>query len=160
MIKTYATIMTLVFVLIATAGAFGQVKSEIELTRAEIQADRQAIVTTALELTEEEAVAFWPLYKAYRKDMIKVGDDLVKQITAYADKYETLTDFEAATLIKEYLDVQKRRLKVLEKHIPKFNMIMPAKTVMRFFQIENKLDTIIMMELTSGIPLAKRAADK
>ena len=32
---------------------------------------------------------------------------------------------------------------------------MPAKSVLRFYQIENKLDTIVMMDIAGTIPLSK-----
>jgi hypothetical protein len=33
--------------------------------------------------------------------------------------------------------------------------VIPAKLVLRFYQIENKLDTIVMLDASAGIPLAK-----
>jgi hypothetical protein len=147
--------MTVALMLMSAGSALAQIKSEIEVTRAQIQADRQAIVADAMTLTDGEAEVFWPLYREYRGEMAKVGDDLIKVITSYADKYQTLTDFEASTLLKDYMGVEKRTLKVHEKFLPKFNKILPAVKVLRFFQIENKLNTIIMMDLVLEIPLAE-----
>jgi hypothetical protein len=68
----------------------------IHLTRAVIQAERQTLVTEAMDLTPEEMQGFWPLYREYRVEAAKVGDRIVNLIAAYADRYETLTDPVAA----------------------------------------------------------------
>jgi glycyl-tRNA synthetase beta subunit len=51
--------------------------------------------------------------------------------------------------------MQKDSNQIKEKYMPRFNKILPAKTVMRFYQIENKMDTIVMLAVASQIPLAK-----
>jgi hypothetical protein len=65
-------------------------KSEdpIAVARSVIKADRQAVVSTAMQFTEAEANAFWPVYHQYRAEMDKVGDGIRKLIVgmrAYPD---------------------------------------------------------------------------
>ena len=50
---------------------------DIQLTRTVIQAERQALVTQAMDLTPEEMQGFWPLYRTYRLEAAKVGDRIV-----------------------------------------------------------------------------------
>ena len=71
-----------------------QSRSAIEITRADIQSDRQALVASNLPLTDEQAKAFWPLYRQYRAEMQTVGDRLVNLIENYGQNYESLTDDE------------------------------------------------------------------
>jgi hypothetical protein len=132
-----------------------QTRAAIEVTRSDIQANRQALVASNLPLTDEQAKVFWPLYRQYRDEMQQVGDRLVNLIENYGQNYESLTDEQAAQMMKEYLKMQKDGLAVKEKYVPRFTKILPAKTVMRFFQIENKMDTIVMLAVASQIPLAK-----
>jgi hypothetical protein len=33
--------------------------------------------------------------------------------------------------------------------------VLPEKKVLRFYQLENKMDAVIQLDLASGIPLAK-----
>ncbi len=49
------------------------VTHDIQLTWAVIQAERQAIVTRAMDLTPEEMQRFWPVYREYRLEAIKLG---------------------------------------------------------------------------------------
>jgi len=60
--KTTLWVMVAVVVCAAAAGA-QDIQSEIELTRAVIQTERQALVAAGLDLTPTEADAFWPLYR-------------------------------------------------------------------------------------------------
>src|SRR3990172_5672039 len=83
-------------------GEPAQIVEEIELTRAIIQAERQAIVTRAMDLTAAEAQAFWPIYREYRLEMIEGGDRLVALITTYAENYRSLSDEMAGKLLTKY----------------------------------------------------------
>ena len=135
--------------------ASSDILNEIALTRWGIQARRQAIVTSAMDLTEAESQAFWPLYRDYRTDMAKVDDRLVNLIVVYASNYDSLTDDMASTLLTDYLDVEKARLDVKSQYVPRFQSVLPTRKVARFFQIDNKLDKRIQAELAADIPLTR-----
>lgn len=132
-----------------------QSRTAVEVTRADIQADRQALVASNLPLTNEQAKVFWPLYREYRAEMQTVGDRLVDLIQNYGQNYESLTDEQATQMMKEYLKMQKDSIAVKNKYMPRFAKIIPATTVMRFYQIENKMDTIVMLAVAAQVPLAK-----
>ena len=143
-----------VFAIVGTVKA-ETIQNDIAITRADIQADRQAIVADSMKLTDDQATAFWPVYRDYRAELAKLGDRTVKLVTDYAANYDTLTDAQASALTTEFLSIQKDTLKVKEKFVPKFKAVLSPKLVMRFFQIVNKLDTILMIDAVDGIPLAK-----
>lgn len=136
-------------------GEPAQIVEEIELTRAIIQAERQTIVTRAMDLTAAEAQAFWPIYREYRLEMIKVGDRLLALITTYAQNYRGLSDEMAGKLLTDYLGIEKARLQVKNKYLPRFQKVLPPKKVARYYQVENKLDVIIQAELAEDIPLVR-----
>jgi hypothetical protein len=129
--------------------------SDIELTRASIQLRRQAIVTAVMDLAPKEAEAFWPLYREYRLEMAKVGDRVSKLLVQYAEQYDTLTDEQATSIMKEWLTVERAKISVKSKYVSNFQKILPAKKVMRFFQADNKLDAVINAQLASIVPLAR-----
>lgn len=132
-----------------------EVMEDIQLTRAVIQAERQAIVTGAMDLTPEEMQGFWPLYRNYRLEMLKVGDRMVTLITTYADNYPELTDELANKLLTEFVSIEQARARLKAKYLPKFKMVLPPKKVARFYQIENKLDVAILAEVAQNVPLAR-----
>jgi hypothetical protein len=130
-------------------------QSDIAVTRAQIQADRQKIVADNLPLTDAQATAFWPVYREYRGEVAKLGDRMVAMVSDYALRYDTVTDDQAYKMTTEYMSIQKDTLKLREKYLTKFNAVLTPKLVMRFLQIENKLDTILMVAAVDGIPLVK-----
>jgi hypothetical protein len=74
----YAAIVAGMIILAAASPALAEtsVRSEVELTRSDIQADRKLIVADSLPLTDAQASTFWPVYNAYRGDLNKLGDRL------------------------------------------------------------------------------------
>jgi hypothetical protein len=137
----------------------GEAKAEamqdIQLTRVLITAERQAIVTQAMDLTPEEMQGFWPLYREYRVEAAKVGDRIVALISAYAEGYEDLTDPVADKLLSEFVSIEKERARLKAKYLPKFKKVIPARKVARFYQLENKLDITILNEMAENIPLIR-----
>jgi hypothetical protein len=129
--------------------------SDLALTRASIQLRRQAIVTAVMDLAPKEAEAFWPLYREYRMEMAKVGDRVSKLLVQYSEQYDTLTDDQAAAIMKEWLGVEKAKNNVKSKYVSRFQKILPARKVMRFFQADNKLDAMLNAQLASIVPLAR-----
>lgn len=128
---------------------------DIQLTRTVIQAERQALVTKAMDLTPEEMQGFWPLYRDYRLEAAKVGDRIVNLIVGYADSYDNLTDPGADKLLTEFVSIEQARARLKAKYLPKFKKVLPAKKVARFYQLENKLDIAILAEIAEQVPLAR-----
>jgi hypothetical protein len=132
-----------------------QAAEELQLTREMINNERQALVTRAMDLTPGEMQRFWPLYRQYRGAASKVGDRIVTLITTYADNYQQLTDKTADQLLNEFVRIEQERARLKAQYLPRFKQALPPKKVARFYQIENKLDTVILGELAEAIPLAR-----
>jgi hypothetical protein len=132
-----------------------ELMEEIQLTRGTIQAERQALVTRAMDLTPEEMQTFWPLYREYRLEAAKVGDRILALITSYAENYDNLTDATADKLLREFVSIEKARAGLKEKYLPKFKKVLPARKVARFYQLENKLDVTVLNEMAENIPLVR-----
>lgn len=153
MMKIAGTALGLVLLAGIAAPAFSQSATDIELTRAQIQTDRQAIIAEAMKLTDDESLAFWPAYRDYRMDMARLGDRLVKVITEFTAADANLTDEQATRLLDEYLDIKAKDVSVKKKYVGVFRKLLPAPKVTRFFQLENKLDAVVNFELAATIPL-------
>lgn len=156
--KKASALILLAALPIALAGVIhAQTESDIATTRAALQADRQATVAANLTLTEAQAAAFWPLYREYRAEMALVGDQLQKMITTYAMAYNSasVTDEQGMAITKDYLKLKKDGTDIRSKYLSKFGKVIPGKSVMRFYQIENKLDVIVDAALASEIPLVQ-----
>jgi len=126
---------------------------QLQQLRADIRADRQALVATNLGLTDAEGQAFWPLYRQYHEEMAKLGDRMQKVIQDFARTYEAATAEQAKAMVDEMMRLQKDELKVKESYLPKFRKVLPEVKVARFLQVENKIDAVIRFDLATSIPL-------
>lgn len=125
----------------------------IDLVRMTYQTDRQVALTDSLPLTEEESNGFWPIYRVYRADMEKLGDQLVKVILEYADTYPNVPDERARQLLKEYLAIEEKIISKRTWYFKRANKVLPASKVLRWAQIENRMDLGLRLQLASTIPL-------
>jgi hypothetical protein len=141
--------------LAAPAGA--QVRDAIEVTRQSIQTQRQAIVAAAMGLSESQGATFWPLYREYRQDMAKTGDKMLGLLENYGSKYDTMNDEDATKLMNDFMSLQKEELDVKTRWMKKMKKVLPGRDLARFFQVENKLDTIVRYDVAQSIPLVKGA---
>jgi lipopolysaccharide biosynthesis protein len=127
----------------------------MDSVRTAVRANRKQIVAGGMDLTTEEHQKFWPLYAEYRDSVAKQGDRLTKIIMEYASNYNTLTDDQATKLMNDYAALDQDRINLRAAYVKKFGAFLPPKKLMRYFQIENKLDAIMNYDLAGTIPLPK-----
>ena len=125
----------------------------MEVQRGVLKTEKKAIVADAMFFTEEESTVFWPLYNEYNDKMYVLNTKAYNLIKDYAANYETLTDEKAVELWNNNMDI-KAEIAKLEKHyFSKFQKILLCKKAARYFQLENKIRTLINAELALEIPL-------
>ena len=149
------TVAAIIALSLATTPLLAQDDAKIQAARAEVQAERTKLVAANLPLTEEESAKFWPLYNEYRAEATKLGDRSVALIKDYAANYETMTDAKAQDLLKQQLALDEDRVKLRKSYMGKFEKVLPAKKVARYYQIENKLDVATQYEAATSIPLVQ-----
>ena len=146
------------FALLFTGAAIAQdLQTEIAFTRTQTEADRQAIVAATLDLEETDSAAFWPLYKAYRDEMGKPADRGWKFLIELADKMNSLSNDDATKLMDEWFSIEKQMLDIRTKHAKLMSKKVPPALVAQFFQIDNKIDTLLRLDLAANVPLVKAA---
>ena len=142
--------------LLAATSRADQTTTEMDSVRDAIRANRKAVVTANLNLTDEEATKFWPLYEEYLKELNALQDRLAKVVEQYAKQYETLSDDEASNLTAAYVLEEEQRAKLRHTYLPRFATVLPGKTLARLYQVENKFDAVVRYELATAIPLVKQ----
>jgi len=127
----------------------------MKILLAKIKADKKLLVAANMDLTESEAKAFWPVYDAYQKNLKAINKRIAKLVDSYAADYQanTVTDEKAKKLTAEYVDIQKAEANLQASFVPKLSKVLPAKKVIRYLQIENKIRAVINYELAAEIPL-------
>jgi polyhydroxyalkanoate synthesis regulator phasin len=132
---------------------FADMEGAIADLRKDAGQDRRALVKANMLLLESEGKVFWPLYDEYRAERHKLGDRRVKVITDYLALRGQMSQDDANNMTRESLSIQKDTVELKEKYVSKMQKVLSARTVARFFQIDQKLDTVADMALAAQIPL-------
>ena len=127
-----------------------------ELLRADIRANKTAIVTSAMELDDTQSEAFWPIYREYEAELIKLNDQSLAMIKDYAANYATMTDESAKDLLKRGFKVREGRVKLLKKYAGKVEKALGSKVAARWAQVETALQAAVDLQMASDLPLMKK----
>ena len=147
------SVLLLVVSAAAPAGAGEAADASSEILRDTLRSNKKALVAVNLALSDEEARGFWPVYDRYQAELTLVGDRLLQVIDDYKRTFGSTTDDQARKLVDAYLAVQRDRAALLQSYVEPFAAVLPGRTLMRFYQIENKIHTVMLYELAETIPV-------
>jgi hypothetical protein len=125
-----------------------------ELARDAIQANKKLVVAANMNLNTNEKEGFWAVYQDYQKDLEKILERTVALIEEFAVNFETLSEKKATELLNTHLKIEADTVKLKKSYVSKFQKVLPAQKVVRYYQIENKIEAIIDYDLVDKIPLA------
>jgi Cu/Ag efflux protein CusF len=125
----------------------------IQAARDELKIDRKATVAEALQFTEQEGKAFWPLYQQYRAEVDKLGDALIKLIKDYAELYPNVPDDRARVMLNQLGALEKQRVETRNFHLQRIQEVIPPAKTLRFAQVESRFDLALRKEMASAVPL-------
>lgn len=154
--KTARLVALAVVLLIASkASAQGSIDSYIELFRSDLQTQKKALLTEAMQFTDDEAKVFWPMYREYELEGSKLGDRRIALLKDYAQHYEQLDDKKTEELIQKSFALQKERVNLREKYYKKAVKLMGIKRSARWAQIEQQIENLLEAQISAQIPLLK-----
>jgi len=108
-----------------------------------------------MQLNEKEAAAFWPVYQLYQDELFLLRTRTIKLIKDYGAAYNDMTNSTAKKLLDESMTIEMLRLKLARAYLPKFRKVLSDVKVVRYYQIENKINAALYYELAAAIPLIK-----
>ena len=121
----------------------------------QINTDKKALYAQYLGLTEEESAKFWPIYDEYEARLKPMQDRLAANINAFAGKYDTLTEQDAAAILKEKMAIERDREALKQKYTAKIAKALPAKKALRYAQLETRVQITLARNIYGLIPLAR-----
>jgi Spy/CpxP family protein refolding chaperone len=122
---------------------------------AQIQTDKQAIVLKTMALDDAQVQAFTPIYDRYQVERKKMFDRAADLLSLYASNYESMNDAAARKILKDWFSLQDDEVALTRKYAKQLEKVLPPAKVVRFVQIENKLDTLWKLKAVANIPLAQ-----
>ena len=130
-----------------------QVEKDLELLRRDLRADKKKIIAANVPLTETEATKFWPVYDQYAAEMKVHYDEFYAVIKDYAANQKTLTDAQAADMVKRWSKIQVDLAQTRQKYVPLVENVIAGKKAALFFQIDRRLFALIDLQVASEVPL-------
>ena len=147
------TLLTIALSATAPRAAGEAAKADLEILRDTIRANKKALVAANLTLSDEEAARFWPLYDQYQAALTPVQDRAVKVIEDYTASFREVSNDKAMKLADDWLAAEGDRVKVRREYLDQFAKVLPGRKVVRFYQIENKMDAVLRYDLAAEIPV-------
>jgi hypothetical protein len=129
----------------------------MQIVLEKIRADKKLFVAENMQLSEAEAKAFWPVYSQYQDELFLLRVRTAKLISDYAGAYEKMTNDTAKRLLSEHMTIESLGLKLRQTYLPKFRKVLSEVKIARYYQIENKIQAVLMYELAAKIPLIRAA---
>jgi hypothetical protein len=125
----------------------------LELLRSDLRTGKVEVLTAALDLTEQQGAAFWPIYRQYDAELAAIGDRRVSLVKRFVEKYGTMTNEDAGMFAKDWFSIQQDRLKLREKYFGKVAKATNNLIAARFIQVESVLGTLLDLQIAAESPL-------
>lgn len=155
-----ATVAALALTLTGSAAVAQNLESQqttkyLELLRQDLRTQKTAIVTEAMDLTDTQSEAFWPIYEQYSSEMREVWDGRVANMKLYAENYQRMTDDMARQLARRAFQLDEQRSKVVKKYYGRIEKAIGPMLAGRWVQVEAAIYDLISLQLAAELPLMK-----
>lgn len=125
----------------------------VALFRSDLRNAKADIIAKNMQMTASQAAAFWPIYKKYEADFAKIQDDRVAMLKDYVANMNSMTDAKAQKIMNQVLDRKTKMQAMRTRYMKELTKALPAVLVLRFFQIDAYLDTVMDLQIQSSFPL-------
>ena len=132
-----------------------QVRDQTKLTYDVLTSEWTNLIGGVLDLTDDEANVFWPLYEEYGEKKGQLWNRRIDVIKIFLGSYADMSPEMSRILLDQSFNLEKQMLELEMEYAEKFDDVLPPNKVTRLFQAENKLETTMMMEIAKDVPLAK-----
>jgi len=125
----------------------------IENILAEIRSYKRDYIEEKMHLTSEEKEKFWPVYDKYQEALRDLDEDYVLFVWANMEDTIILSNDKAQTIIKEFLDIETKRIELIKTFAGQFGEVLPPRKLIRYLQLESRAKTFINSRVEKRIPL-------
>ena len=128
---------------------------ELETSRIELEAKKKVHISKTMDLTEEQSGPFWDVYADYERDMGKLTKDSFDLIRKFTEKHQsdTITEQSSSNMLSAFFRIEGQKLQMKQQYLSGFKEVLPTKKVFRFYQIDNKIDSLIRCDIAKKLPL-------
>jgi len=138
------TITSIVFIISLSIFSFAQPN------RDKIKTLKIAFITEKLDLSEQEAQKFWPVYNAFEEENFKFRKQSFE--TKKNIDFETLKEEEAIAILKDMRSFETKRITLKNNFIDDLSKILPAKKIILLERAEDDFKHKMFEEFKSRRP--------
>ncbi len=143
--------------LLSAMTLFALPSNEFELMLLNKAVQKKTVVLANMHLQGEAKEKFSTLYDEYQTKLMKHRIGELKLIKNYAASFNNMNNENANKIITQWINIEESELILKKDYIAKFKKVISSADVIRYFQIENRLQLMGELQTSSLIPLAQPA---
>lgn len=118
----------------------------------EIEAYKVGFLTQKLDLSTEEAKAFWPIYNAWQSEQSELRKERMQKMISFRkiNEIEELSDIEIQALIVNDFSFKQRELNLEKKYYYKLKSSLPIKIVGKFYRAQEAFKKELLNKYRGG----------
>lgn len=140
--------------LLSAMTLFALPNNEVELLLVSKAIEKKSTVLANMHLNQDKVENFGKLYDEYQEKLLKHRISEIKLIKEYAKDYQNMSDKNANRILDDWTDVETSKVVLKKEYIKKFKKILPSSAVIRYFQIENRIQLAQTVNIKKMIPFA------
>jgi hypothetical protein len=137
----------------ANSSGQNSLDQDVDLLRHDVRSQKKQIIAANLQLSDQEAEKFWPIYDQYTAELVKINDAKYAAIKEYVQNYDTMSDDQATALTKQIIGVDGQVADLRERYVPIVNKVLSGKKTALFFQLDRRLVMLIDIQLATQLPM-------
>ena len=102
---------------------------------------RIAFITDHLNLTQEEAQEFWPIFNEFQSFQIN------KQ---FMDKEEDIGEAESDEILEKGMELKKKEMELDIEYHEKFKKVLSSKKIMKLYMSEHQFKSFLLRQIRGG----------
>ena len=115
------------------------------------QAEKVSFLTNEMDLTVDEAQAFWPLYNEYSKAADEAHFAVMNSLEKVR-KGKELSEDEAAKVVADLVAAREQEAALIAQYTEKFKQVLPIKKVAALFAAEEGFRQHLFRKFKDGGP--------
>lgn len=124
-----------------------------DLLKRNVQKESKKLIELNLELTNQQAKVFWPIYEEYDAALLEVTNERLKNISDYMLNYKDLNNSKAESLLRKALELDQKKINIQTEYYNKLISVLPPTVVGKFFQLDQYIELLIQLQRSENIPL-------
>jgi len=137
------------------------VNAYVAAMRDDLSHGKVGIINNVMQLDDQEARIFWPIYQEYEQELFDLGDARVEGIREFVgdEKSGKLNNPTASRLATAYFDYETKRLELVKKYYGIISEKLSPVRAAQFTQIEHRVGTVVDLLIASELPLITPAPE-